>query len=376
MLMESRVQRLANGPIKKLLEEADALIVSEPQNVFLTSDLVPATLRLLPERLLMPVFHAAGEPFWVIADITEKAFRTQSAFIRQFVVYTEYKTSPIAALAGALHDRGFRHRRILIEKNHLPAGYYEELQGLLPGIAIDDATAHLHRMRMLKTADEHAELKRLCNLTLEVLHETYRETRIGDTEAQIQSRVLSKFFGKGFDTLEFITLARGRGDILNGKPTAARLAKGDMLRIDMGGTMRGWRSDIHRTAVAGKPSPEQAEVWKRNRDVHYCCIESMRPGMPVRDTYQLCQREYEKRGMYCDMPFIGHSFGVGQHELPVLTPFASERYEPGMIFMLEPMGIDPRVGGFSIEDMVLITEDGPRVLSDAVGTEEMIVIEA
>jgi len=75
------------------------------------------------------------------------------------------------------------------------------------------------------------------------------------------------------------------------------------------------------------------------------------------------------------MPFIGHSFGVGQHELPVLTPFAMEHYEPGMIFMLEPMGIDPRVGGFSIEDMILITDAEPRVLSDAVGSEEMMVID-
>src|SRR5262249_51617540 len=102
--MSSRAERLAAGPIKHLLQGADALIVSEPQNVFLTSDVVPATLRLLPERLLMPVFHAAGQPFWVIADITEKAFRAQSNFIRDFVVYTEYETSPTVALAGALRE--------------------------------------------------------------------------------------------------------------------------------------------------------------------------------------------------------------------------------------------------------------------------------
>lgn len=373
--MQSRVQRLANGRTRQLLEEADALVVSEPQNVFLVSDVVPATLRLLPERLLMPVFHAASDPFWVVADITEKAFRAQSGFIQQFVVYTEYKTSPIAALADALRDRGFKHKRILIEKNHLPTAYFEELQRELPDIVLADATAHLHRMRMLKTSDEHVELQRLCNLTLHAIEECYRETKIGDTELEIQGRVLGKFFGKGFDTLEFITLARGRGDILNGKPTAARLAKGDMLRIDMGGTLAGWRSDIHRTAVAGKPGRDQIDAWKRNREVHYRCIDSMRPGELVRETFHLCQHEYEKRGMFCNMPFIGHSFGVGQHELPMLTPFASERYEPGMIFMLEPMGIDPRVGGFSIEDMILITDGAPRVLSDAVGSGEMIVID-
>jgi Xaa-Pro aminopeptidase len=120
---------------------------------------------------------------------------------------------------------------------------------------------------------------------------------------------------------------------------------------------------------------KQADAWKRNRDVHYLCIDSMRPGAPVRDTYHLCLREYEKREMACDMPFIGHSLGVGQHEFPVMTPFAPETYEPGMIFMLEPMGVDAAVGGFSIEDMILIEETGPRVLSDAITTEDMIVID-
>ena len=373
--MKSRVERLQEGPFKALLQEADALVIAEPQNVFLTSDMVPATLRLLPERLLMPVFHARSKPFWVIADITEKAFREQSQFIRELVVYTEYKTSPTVALAAALRERGFVHHRILVEKNYLPTMFFEELSRELPGVAIDDATPHMHRIRMIKTPDEHAELRKRCNLTARSIYECYRETKIGDTELEIKSRVLSKFLDKGFDTIEFLTMARGRGDILNGKPSHARLQKGDMLRIDMGGTMAGWRSDIHRTAVAGKASNAQADAWKRNRDVHYILMESMRPGTPVRDTYRLCQREYQKRGMYCTMPFIGHSHGVGQHEFPVLTPFAPEIYEPGMIFMLEPLGIDDRVGGFSIEDMVLITETGPKLLSDEIGTEEMIVID-
>jgi Xaa-Pro aminopeptidase len=373
--MPSRVERFANGPIRQLLQEADALVIAEPQNVFLTSDVVPATLRLLPERLLMPVFHAAGDPFWVIADITEKAFRAQSAFIRDFVVYTEYETSPTVALAAALRERGFRHKRILVEKNYLPTMFYEELQRELPGVVIDDATPHLHRMRMIKTEDEQIELQRRCNLTLQAIGECYRDTRVGDTDLAIKSRVLGKFFDKGFDTIEFITMARGRADMLNGKPTGKPLEKGEMLRIDMGGTMSGWRSDIHRTAVAGAPSPAQADAWKKNRDVHYALIDSMKAGTPVRDTYHLCQREYAKRGMTCTMPFIGHSHGVGQHELPVLTPFAPEIYEPGMVFMLEPLGIDPKVGGFSIEDMILITETGQKVLSNAIGTEDMIVID-
>lgn len=372
--MTTRFDRLLNGPIRRLLADADALIISEPQNVFLVADVVPPTLRLLPERLLMPVFHTSAEPFWVIADITEGVIRRQSRHISDLVVYPEYRESPIEALAGALRERGLPHQRVLVEKNHLSVGYYEELVHALPGVTIDDATPALHEMRAVKSPEEHRLLRHRANATLRALSECYAETRIGDTERDIRQRAIRKLFDRKFDTLEFVTIARGRGDLLNGTAGDAPLERGDMLRVDIGGTMGGWRSDIHRTAVAGEPSARLRDGWRRNREVHYSAIDTMRSGRPVRDTYAMCLREYERRGMRCDMPFVGHSLGVGQHEFPVLTPFATERYRSGMVVMLEPMGIDPDLGGFSIEDMILVTEDDPVVLSDAVGTEEMIVI--
>lgn len=370
----NRFERLLNGPIGELLEKADALVVSEPSNVFLTSDVVPATLRLLPERLLMPVFHKHGPPFWVIADITETAFRSSSEHIKEFVVYKEYQASPIEALVSALKERGFFHNRILVEKNHLMAIYYEELKSKLPGIDIADATPYMNKMRMVKDTAERAALQKRANLTLEALHECYAETSVGDSEFEIRSRVISKFLDKGFETLEFLTMTRGRADALNMKPTAARLQKGDMLRIDIGGVMGGWRSDIHRTAVAEKPSVKQDDCWKKNREVHYRAIETLQPGEPIRNTYFRCIQGYEKYGMRCNMPFVGHSIGVGQHELPVIGPFEEGVYEPGMVFMIEPLGIDSEVGGFSIEDLVAVTSKGPEILSDVFGTEEMFVI--
>jgi Xaa-Pro dipeptidase len=244
----------------------------------------------------------------------------------------------------------------------------------LPGVTIDDATPALHEMRAVKSPDEHRLLRDRANATLRALADCYAQTRIGDTEIEIRQRAIQKLFDQKFDTLEFVTIARGRGDLLNGTASEAPLERGDMLRVDIGGTMGGWRSDIHRTAVAGAPSDRLRDAWQRNREVHYAAIDTMRAGRPVRDTYSTCRHEYERRGMRCDMPFIGHSLGVGQHEFPVLTPFAPGEYESGMVVMLEPMGIDPDIGGFSIEDMILITDHDPVILSDAVGTEEMIVI--
>jgi Xaa-Pro aminopeptidase len=373
--MSNRFERFTKGPIKNALKNADALVVTEGNNIFLTSDVVPATLQIIPDRLLMPVFIAEGDPFWVVADITEKTFRNVSKYIKNFVIYHEFKTSPIEALVGALKKRGFKHKRILVEKNNLVVNYYDELQKLLPGIEIADATPILNRMRMIKTPEEQFELQKRANLTLRAIKRCYLDTKIGDTEIQIQSRAISYLVEEGFDTVAFLTLARGRADALNVKPSEAKLELGDMLRIDTGGIMKGWRSDISRTAVAGKPSVKQMDYYKKNREVHYKIIETMQPGNIVADTYNFCINEYPKYRMHCDMPHIGHGIGAAQHEMPIISPFFKDVYEPGMIFMLEPMGIAEDVGGFFIEDMILITEKGPKLLSDEVGSEEMTIIE-
>ncbi len=357
------------------LQEADAIIVTDPNNVFYTSDIWIPTLRVVPERLAIPMFMATGDPAFVVANIAASSAKGQSKWIADFPTYVEFKTSPMETVAEVLKARGLKHRRILIEKGHLSTHYSEQLQRLLPGVKLDDATPILARARMIKSEEEIGLLQTRIQLTEKAIVDAYKAAKVGDTEQHLAGAVMQNVLNAGFDVVDALTLVRGRADALNVKPSQARLTRGDMVRIDVIAVMNGWRSDIHRTAIVGQPNAKQKECWKKNRDVHYATIDKMRVGATPADVYRFCLKEYEKVGLTFDMPHIGHGFGIALHEDPMLSPFHTQPFEPGMVFMLEPMGLHPDVGGFCIEDQILITENGPKVLSTAIDTAEMIVIE-
>ena len=76
-----------------------------------------------------------------------------------------------------------------------------------------------------------------------------------------------------------------------------------------------------------------------------------------------------------DLPHIGHGIGAGLHEYPSIRPLDKKPITSNMVFNIEPIGVDPVVGGFGQELTVLVTEEGPKVLSDVTDVSDMYIIE-
>jgi Xaa-Pro aminopeptidase len=76
-----------------------------------------------------------------------------------------------------------------------------------------------------------------------------------------------------------------------------------------------------------------------------------------------------------DLPHLGHGIGVGLHEYPSISPMDKKPLVANMVINLEPIGIDPEIGGFGQELTIQVTESGPRVLSDYSDLSTMYEIE-
>ncbi len=101
----------------------------------------------------------------------------------------------------------------------------------------------------------------------------------------------------------------------------------------------------------------------------------MKPGTLACNVFEYCRETFEKRGMGFHTPHIGHSTGVdGGHEEPMLQPNESRELEPNMLFYVEPVYRDPALGTFHVEDLVLITDKDPKILTTYSDTEEIFVI--
>jgi len=62
---------------------------------------------------------------------------------------------------------------------------------------------------------------------------------------------------------------------------------------------------------------------------------------------------------------LGHGVGIDEHEYPRLGPNSKDILKPNMVFTVEPGIYVEGWGGVRIEDMVLLKEKGPHILTNA-----------
>ena len=147
---------------------------------------------------------------------------------------------------------------------------------------------------------------------------------------------------------------------------------GDLCFIDIGAMWNGYFADIGRTTIVGKPTAMQRRVYRAVYEGLMAGIAQMRAGRTNQDVADAVIAKVAEHGFadHLFSLFIGHGIGMGANEPPYVgeTLPGSTVFElqPGMVFAVEPLVWVPDVpggGGVRIEDMVLVTDDEPRILS-------------
>jgi Xaa-Pro aminopeptidase len=146
----------------------------------------------------------------------------------------------------------------------------------------------------------------------------------------------------------------------------------DVCFIDIGAMWNGYFADIGRMTIVGKPSRRQKEVYTAVFQGLQAGIAVMRPGQTNLDVSKAIVAKIAEFGLaqHLFSLFIGHGIGMGANEPPYIgeTLEGATVYplQPGMVFAVEPLVWVPDVeggAGVRIEDMVLVTEGAPRILS-------------
>jgi Xaa-Pro aminopeptidase len=362
------MRQTTNADIVRRLNEAvsdsrlDALIATSFENVLYLSGTAIHTQRDIPDRLALVVWTADRSPKFIVCTIEEAQARAES-WIPEIIGYTEFADSPVKVLADVLKETVPQKATVAIEKHHLTAHYYEELVSLCPGLTFVSADELLERVRMIKTPSEIAILGKAAMATDKVIRTAFEGIRVGDTERDIATGMEKELRLAGADFIEFDILATGRNAKLT-HPFASetQMLPGQVVRTDFGGRFNGYLSDIARTAVVRPASDKQRSIYQRLFEVHERVIASIRPGLPARELFAICERGFEQTGLDFKVPHIGHGLGVSVHEHPLLSPFTTEPLQTGMVLCLEPLCRSDD-GIFHVEDLVEVVETGTRVLS-------------
>ncbi len=227
----------------------------------------------------------------------------------------------------------------------------------------------VERLRAVKDPDEIAALARACAITVAAVDALAREMRVGDTEVALARRLEQLFGELGAEDRAFDTIV-GSGPhsaIPHHQPGTRALAAGDLLVVDAGARVSGYHADMTRTfVVAVEPEPWQAEVHAAVERAQARATTAYQPGASAREVDAVARGAIDEAGFGDRFTHgLGHGVGLDIHEAPMIGARSTGRLAVDMAITVEPGVYLPGRGGVRIEDTLIVTDAGPRILTEA-----------
>ena len=345
-------------------EGIDLLLASSPENVTYLGGVSPPSQRTVRSRHAFCIVQLEGPSTYVTIELEERTVRPRITSDR-VVTYREFAEDPIRVVADLVTELVGTDKSVGVETGHLPAKDMDRLRDYLPKANLRAADDVLQRLRLVKTGEELVKIRRIGTVAERAALTAIQEVGPGDTERDIANRITELYIQGGGDQLTMLVVASGhRSAEPNAPATDKQIAQGDLIRIDVIGTMQNYCSDVARTAIVGEPTLEQQKIWSVLRDGHERTLEAIRPGALSSDLY----RDYASLMDAADLPryhFLGHGLGITLHEDPFISSMHNVRLKEGMVMCVEPLCLIGGRFGMQLEDEILITAEGCELLTTA-----------
>ena len=297
-----------------------------------------------------------------------------------------------------LDEKIIRQLTLMRETNRRP---------LEPPQTIVDPTLILHEMRVFKSEAEVEIMQRAADIAAAAHVEAMKTVRAGMKEYEVEAMLEASFRRQGAAGSSYTSIvgSGANATTLHYITNQDTLRDGDLLLVDAGAEYLGYASDITRTfPINGKFTEAQRDIYDLVLKTQMSCIDMVRPGVRLEDlkTHSVemltegmvklgllkgdpAKLIEEKKYMQFYMHNLGHFLGIDVHDAGRYYFNGESRpAEPGMVMTIEPgLYISPDTKnipegfnqdvpakylgiGVRIEDDVLVTEKGARVLTDKV----------
>jgi Xaa-Pro aminopeptidase len=243
-----------------------------------------------------------------------------------------------------------------------------------PGVELHAMDEELAPLRLRKAPDEIDAIARACALTDACLAHLVEWVKPGMTEREVAWELEAYFRANGADGQAFgsIVLAGPRASMPHGVPSDARIERGNVLLIDFGCAVDGYRSDMTRTLFVGDVPDRVRRAHDAVREAQAAAFDALRAGVNGQEVDAVARSVIADAGFEPYGHGLGHGIGLETHEAPTLRQSRPYTLETGMVFSVEPGIYLPGETGIRIEDIVVLEERGPRLLTNS--PREPIVI--
>ena len=345
-----RVERL-----RGLLDEngLEALLIASPYN----------------RRYISGFTGSAGYALITSADsyfLTDFRYRVQAAEQLTGFQVIEHGTSPLDEIRVLLEKEGIR--KLGFEQEHVSYSEYVQWGGTLGGIELVPAAGLVEKLRMIKDDAELQVMQEAADLADRTFtHITgVLATGMKETDIALEMEVFMRSHGATSSSFDTIVASGERSALPHGVASSRIIGVDEFVKLDFGAYYNGYCSDLTRTVVIGKPSDKHKEIYNIVLEAQLYALDRIRPGMTGMEADALCRGIIAKYGYGDNFGHgTGHGLGMEIHEAPRLSRLGDTILTPGMTVTVEPGIYVPGFGGVRIEDDIVITESGIKILTSS-----------
>jgi len=263
-----------------------------------------------------------------------------------------------------------------VEEDTLSWAEVRKLQDTVGNCRLADISEMLRKLREIKDPSEIEILRQAIRITDQAFEMIREKIKPGITEEEIALEL--EFFlrkqgatGRSFD---YIVASGERSALPHGVASPKKIKTGEAVTLDYGAKYQWYCSDMTRTVFVGKPDEKYKDIYRIVLEAQEAAIHALKPGMTGKEA-DAAAREVIKKAGYGDYfgHGLGHSLGLEIHETPRLNTRETKILEPGMMLTVEPGIYLPGWGGVRIEDVILVTNFGVEVLTQA--PKQFIIID-
>jgi len=325
----------------------------------------------------------------IVGDLQAKSFAAQSGIedVRGHRIWVETDTYPVPdperaprtprpaqyelsaslnLLRDLLTERGLLNARIGLELSFIPAADYPAFTAL-PAV-FEDCTRLVERLRAIKAPLEIEHLRKAAEYARAGFTHLTQSITVGMDAARMTEIWRAAGFAEAQrlgdpppqSSWAYIAVA---GD---GFAPGGPAQTGDLIKIDVGCVVSGYSSDGGRTVVLGKPNPDAVHIYDALRRAFDTGFAMLRPGTPLAEIYRATSTRMWDQGFETyGRGHFGHGVGasIWSEEWPFISANSDAVLEPQMVIAFETPWYIDGLGGFLIEDQLLITDTGCEVMA-------------
>ena len=295
--------------------------------------------------------------------LTDGRYRARAGSLVKGADIVIYPDRLSDALPKLLEEKGVT--RLGIEAANVTLASRDSLAEAAGGAELAPTSGLVEKLRRSKDAEEVAALERAIAIADETFTWILDRLTPGRTETDIALDLEVQMRQTGADEVSFTPIV-GSGPLsahIHHTPSGRALEKGDLVLMDFGARFDGYCSDMTRTVVLGGASDDQLKIYDVVREAQAAGIGAVGPGARGVDCDAAARKVIDDAGHGDTFEHgLGHGVGLDIHEAPRLARTSEDELVPGDIVTVEPGVYIGGLGGVRIEDCVLVTEDGARVL--------------